>query len=79
MPQMRITSEAHEAAMAAPMGAMTLIERFSLLIMRGTRQEEEAYKAYVLGVIDMQAALEKVGVDKDLAAKVANAVIAGYK
>jgi hypothetical protein len=79
MPQMRITSEAHEAAMAAPMGAMTLIERFSLLIMRGTRQEEEAYKAYVLGVIDMKAALEKVGVDKDLAAKVANAVIAGYK
>lgn len=79
MPQMRITSEAHEAAMAAPMGAMTLIERFSLLVKRGARQEEEAYKAYVLGVIDMQAALEKVGVDKDLAAKVANAVIAGYK
>ena len=79
MPQMRITSEAHEAAMAAPMGAMTLIERFSLLVKRGARQEEEAYKAYVLGVIDMHAALEKVGVDKDLAAKVANAVIAGYK
>ena len=53
MPQMRITSEAHEAAMAAPRGAMTLIERFSLLIKRGARQEEDCRAAYMRGVIDL--------------------------
>ena len=53
MPQMRITGEAHEAAMAAPMGAMTLIGRFSLLIMRGARQEEDCKAAYIRGVIDL--------------------------
>ena len=79
MPQVRITDEAHKAGLNAPMAASTLIERFSLLILRGVKRDEECRKAYVLGVIDMQAALEKVGVDKDLAAKVANAVIAGYK
>jgi hypothetical protein len=50
---MRITDEASAAALAAPMGAMTLIERFSLLIMRGTRQEEDCKAAYIRGVIDL--------------------------
>jgi hypothetical protein len=54
---MRITGEAHEAAMAAPMGAMTLIERFSLLIMRGVRQEEDCRAAYMRGVIDLLDAI----------------------
>jgi hypothetical protein len=50
---MRITSEAQEAAMAAPLGAMTLIERFSLLVKRGARQEEDCKAAYMRGVIDL--------------------------
>jgi len=50
---MRITDQAHEAAMAAPLGAMTLIERFSLLIKRGAQQEEDCRAAYMRGVIDL--------------------------
>jgi len=53
MPQMRITDAAHAAAMAAPLGAMTLIERFSLLVKRGARQEEADRAAYMRGVIDL--------------------------
>ena len=79
MPQVRITDAAFEKGLAVPMGAMSKSERFSLLIMRGARQEEEAYKAYVLGVIDMQVALVEAGVDEQIVIKVSNAVIAGYK
>jgi hypothetical protein len=57
MPQMRITSEAHEAAIAAQMGAMTLIERFSLLVKRGARQEEDCKAAYMRGVTDLLDAI----------------------
>ena len=53
MPQVRITDAALEKGLAVPMGAMTLIERFSLLIMRGARQEEDCRAAYIRGVIDL--------------------------
>ena len=79
MPQVRITDEAHKAGLSAPMAAGTLIERFSLLIMRGVGRDEECRRAHMIGVIDMQDALVEAGVDKALAEKVAAKVIAGYK
>ena len=79
MPQVRIDDAAHEAAIAAPLGAMTLIERFSLLIKRGVLQPQDCYRHYVLGVIDMQDALIKAGFSKDIATEVANKLIAEYK
>jgi len=76
---MRITGEAHEAAMAAPLGAMTLIERFSLLVKRGVMQPQDCHRHYVLGVIDMQDALIKAGVSKDIATAAANKLISEYR
>ena len=57
MPQVRITDEAHKAGLNAPMAASTLIERFSLLILRGVKRDEECRKAYVFGVIDLLDAI----------------------
>jgi hypothetical protein len=53
MPQVRIDDAAFEKALAVPMGAMSKNERFSLLIMRGVRQEEDCKAAYIRGVIDL--------------------------
>jgi hypothetical protein len=53
MPQVRISEPAHEAGLNAPMAASTLMERFSLLILRGVGRDEECRKAYMLGVIDL--------------------------
>lgn len=79
MPQMRITDAAHEAAMAAPLGAMTLIERFSLLVKRGVRQEEADRAAYMRGVIDLMDRLKAEGVSAELLECVSNKLIAEYR
>jgi len=76
---MRITGEAHEAAMAAPLGAMTLIERFSLLVKRGVRQEEDCRAAYMRGVIDLVDRLKAEGVSAELIECVSNKLIAEYR
>ena len=75
----RIDDEAHAAGLAAPLQALTKAERFSLLIKRGARQEEECRKHYGVGVIDMQDALIKAGFSKDIATAAANKLIAEYK
>jgi len=49
----RIDDDAHLAGLAAPLPAVTKAERFSLLIKRGVRQEEDCRAAYMRGVIDL--------------------------
>ena len=53
----RIDDEAHLAGLAAPLPAVTKCERFSLLIKRGVRQEEDCKAAYMRGVIDLLDAI----------------------
>lgn len=53
----RIDEAAHQAGLAAPLPAVTKSERFSLLVKRGVRQEEDCRAAYMRGVIDLLDAI----------------------
>lgn len=75
----RIDEAAHLAGLAAPLPAVTKSERFSLLIKRGVRQEEECRKAYVTGVIDLMDRLKAEGVSAETLERVSDKLIADYR